>query len=129
MEILALLGQYLLPVIAAVLTIVLTALAKKYITKLGIERSEKVDDMIDKYVGIGIGAADRAAKTYLAANNAKLPSSNKKATAIKVVLEELNQSGITDVGRELISARIESWLEDDEFLGLKKTGLTDSTEA
>ena len=122
MEILALVGQYLLPVIAAILSIVLAALAKKYIGKLGIERSEKVDAMIDKYVDIGINAAERAGTVYLKANKMKLPGSTKKFRAIETVLEELKQSGVTDVGKELIATRIESWFEDKEPLEKKETG-------
>jgi hypothetical protein len=112
MEILTLVGQYLLPVLGSVLTVVLVALAKKYMVKLGIERSEKVDAMVDKYVAIGVNAAERAGTSYLAAHNLKLPGSRKKVTAINVVLDELKQSGVTDVGKDLIAARIESWLED-----------------
>jgi hypothetical protein len=106
--------EFLLPVLGTILTIVAAALAKKYIGKLGVERSEKVDAMIDKYVGIGVDAAKKVAANYLAANGQKLPGGSKKAKAVSTVLSELEQSGIKGVAEELISARIEAWLENKE---------------
>lgn len=114
MDILWTILEWVLPVLATILTVVLAVLAKRWIEKLGVERSAKVDDMIDRYVEMGVDAAERAAKTYLAANNASLPGSAKKAKAVKTVLNELEQSGIKGVAEELISDRIESWLEVKE---------------
>lgn len=111
MEILLTILTSLLPVLASILTVLGVALAKKLLDKWGIERSERVDAMIDKYVGIGVNTAEVAGRKYLEATNASLAGSEKKNKAIKVVLDELNQSGITGVAEELISARIESWLE------------------
>lgn len=114
MEYLAPVLDFLLPILATVITLLLAALAKKYIGKLGIERSDKVDAMIDKYVGLGVDAAEKAADNYLAANGTKLSSGTKKANAINTVFLELEQSGIKGVAEELISARIEALLNSKE---------------
>ena len=113
MEILVALGPYIFPVLASVLTLLLAAGAKKLFEKWGVERSDRIDAMIDKYVGIGVNYAEVAARGYLAAHGEKMTGASKKGKAIGVIMEELKQSGITDVAEELISARIESWLEDD----------------
>lgn len=113
MEILLLVLNYLLPVVAGVLAIVLPVLVKKLLDKWGIERSDRIDAMLDKYVGVGVNAAEVTARKYLQARNASMSGEDKKAKAIKVVMDELQQSGITGVAEELISARIESWLEVD----------------
>jgi hypothetical protein len=117
--------DWVLPVVSAILVIVLSALAKKHIGKLGLERSEKIDAMIDDYVGKGVKAAERAGQAALAAQGAKLPGSTKKAKAVKVVLAELEQSGLKDVGVDLITARIEAFLEDTD--PKVSTGGEDST--
>jgi len=117
--------EWIMPIAATVITILLAALAKKYIGKLGVERSEKVDAMIDRYVSIGVGAANSAAKAAIKAKQGEMPGESKKATAVKVVLDELEQSGIKGVAEELISARIEALLEDKE--PGKSTGEPDST--
>jgi len=101
--------SFLLPVLASVLAIVLTALAKRGLDKMGVERSEKIDDMIDRYVGIGIDYAERAAKLKL--DGRAYNGENKLTLATKTVLDELAQSGIRDVGESLIRARIEHALE------------------
>jgi hypothetical protein len=110
MEILLTLLNYLLPVIGSILALLLAAGAKKLLDKWGIERSDKIDAMLDKYIGIGVSSAEVAATKYLAATGSKMPGGNKKTKAIKVIMEELKQSGITNVAEELVSARIESWL-------------------
>lgn len=112
MEILLLVLNYLLPVIAAILTIIAPVLVKKLLDKWGIERSERIDAMIDKYVGIGVNAAEVAGRKYLLANHGGMSSDDKKAKAIKVVMDELKQAGVTGVATDLVSSRIESWLED-----------------
>lgn len=127
MEFLLPILDWVLPIAAAVLTLLLAALAKKHIGKLGIERSAKVDDMIDRYVAMGVDAAEGAAKTAIKAKTGKMRSEDKKATAVNVVLKELEQSGIKDVAEELISARIEALLEGKE--SGKSTGESDSTTA
>lgn len=114
MEYLVLVGNWALPVLAGVVSILIIALIRKYLPKLGIERSERIDAMIDKYVKIGVGAAERAGQAYLSAEQKKLPGENKKAHAVKVVLDELEQSGIKNVGEQLITARIEAWLQDTD---------------
>ena len=111
MDILYLVLEWLLPVLAGVLSILLAALAKKLLEKMNIDSNEKIDRLIDDYVAKGVGVAEVAARKYLVANNTKLPSEAKRAKAVKVVLDELRESGITDVGEQLIVNRIESWLE------------------
>jgi len=124
MDVLLPILDWVLPVVAAILTIALVALAKKHVGKLGIERSKVVDDMIDRYVSMGVSAAERAGAAALAAQGQKLPGSSKKSVAVKVVLAELEQSGVKGVAEQLIKARIEAFLEDKE--PGKLTG-TDST--
>ena len=111
MEILLLVLNYLMPVIASILAILGAAAAKKLLDKWGVERSEKIDKMIDDYVGKGINVAEVTARKYLELNSSKMASGSKKAKAIKVVMDELSQAGITGVAEDLISARVESWLE------------------
>ena len=106
--------DWVLPVVGAILTIALVALAKKHVGKLGIERSAAVDDMIDRYVAMGVKAAERAGSAAIATQTGKLPGSSKKAVAVKVVLDELDQSGVKGVAEQLIAARIEAFLEDKE---------------
>jgi hypothetical protein len=113
MEILVALGPYVLPILASILTLLLAAGAKKLFEKWGVERSDKVDAMIDKYVGIGVNFAEVAGTKYLETQGMKMSGGSKKAKAIKVVMDELKQSGVTDVAEDLVSARIESWLLDD----------------
>ena len=126
MEVLLPILDWVLPVAAAVITIALVALAKKHVGKLGIERSIAVDDMIDRYVAMGVKAAERAASAAIATQTGKLDGSSKKAVAVKVVLNELEQSGVKGVAEQLIGQRIEAFLEDKE--PGKSTG-ADSTTA
>lgn len=112
-EILLTIAPYTLPVVLGILTVLLIAGAKKLLDKWGIERSDKIDEMIDKYVNYGIDFAEVAATKYLQAQGEKMNGNDKKAKAIGVVLEELKQSGVTGVAEDLISARIESWLKVD----------------
>ena len=121
--------DWVLPVAGAVLTILIAALAKKHIGKLGVERSAAVDDMIDRYVSMGVDAAEGAAKAAIKAKEGKLPGSSKKANAIKVVLGELEQSGIKGVAEELIAARIEALLEGKPGKSDGPSGESDSTTA
>lgn len=97
------------PFIAIVLTIALSGLAKKNVQRLGIERSKDVDDMIDKYVGIGVNYVKRVAEKKL--DGRELDKKDKLALATKTVLGELDQSGLKGIGEDLIKARIENWLE------------------
>ncbi len=111
MEILLVILNHLLPIIGGILTILVVAGAKKLMDKWGVDRSEKIDTMIDTYVGKGIDYAEVIARKYMAENGNKMTSGSKKSKAINVVMEELKQSGITGVAEELVVARIESWLE------------------
>ena len=101
--------KFLLPIVSSVLILVLSALGKKHVEKLGIERSERVDAMIDKYVEIGVNAAQRVATKKV--DGRTLDRKDKMALATKTVLEELEQSCLKGVGETLIKARIESFLE------------------
>lgn len=112
MEVLLPILSWLLPIVAAILTLTLAALAKNHIGKVGVERSQQVDNMIDKYVGIAVSAAQRLAETALDTQSKTLTGESKKAHAVKVVLAELDQSGVKNVGVELISSRIEALLTD-----------------
>ena len=101
--------KFSLPVFSAVLVIVLSALAKKAVDKMGLERSERIDNMIDKYVGMGVNAAERVANKRVTGKD--LDGRDKLAMATSTVLAELEQSGLKGVGEELIKARIENYLE------------------
>jgi len=101
---------YLLPIIAAALTLFAIAGVRKLLDKLGLERTEKIDDLIDKYVHLGVDTAEMAGVNYLKSRGEKMPSEDKKLKAVKVVMNELEQSGIKDVAEELIIDRIESWM-------------------
>jgi hypothetical protein len=109
MDILLTLTPYLAPLLAGVLTILLTIGAKKLLDKVGVDRSQKIDDMIDRYITVGVDFANVWA-TKKAAENTPVTGESKKAKAIKVVMDELTQSGVTGVAEELLTARIESWL-------------------
>lgn len=111
MEILLVVLKYLLPVIAGILAILLAAGSKKLMDKFGIERSEKIDAMLDTYVGKGVDYAEVMARKYLSENGDVMTGGSKKTKAVSVVMEELKQSGITGVAEALVVARIESWLE------------------
>lgn len=101
---------FALPILSAVLIAVLTALAKKWAEKLGVERSEKIDDMIDRYVELAVRATEKVAANKLA-SNVKMSSEDKLGLAVKTVLDELEQSGIKGVTEAVITARIEAFLE------------------
>lgn len=113
MEILLIVGKWLLPVIVGLLAILGIAGVKKLLDWFGVKRSIGVDDMIDRYVRMGVNAAEVAGRKYLEAHGQKLSSGSKKVSAVKTVLAELEQSGIKDVAESLISDRIEHWLEVD----------------
>jgi secreted Zn-dependent insulinase-like peptidase len=101
--------KFVLPIISSVLLVVVTAFVKRWLDKMGVERSATIDKMIDEYVTIGINYADRAARLKL--DGKVLGPNDKLALATKAVLAELDQSKIKGVTEELIRARIESTLE------------------
>ena len=104
--------QFLLPILGTLLTIVLSALAHKALQKAGLERSKHIDAMIDKYVGVGVNFAQRAADKKLGGRTYK--GEDKMRLAIVTVLGELEQSGLKKVGEDLIRARIEDYLHVGE---------------
>jgi len=106
------LGEAFLPVLATIVVTALVALIKKGIDKLGVTRSQEIDDMLDKYVGIGIGYAERWASSKLSGDG-KPSGEAKLAVAVKTVIGELDQSGITGVLETLIVGRIEAALDGD----------------
>lgn len=108
-------GQWVLPLLGGLLVILGIAGVKKLLDKMGVERSEKVDGLIDRYVRMGISAAEVAGKKYLVTQGVKLASGSKKSRAVSTVLRELEQSGIKGVAEDLISDRIEHWLGVDGF--------------
>lgn len=108
------LAQALIPVLSTILVAALVALAKKGIDKLGIKRSQEIDTMLDKYVGIGIGYAERFALNRLNSNGKSVVTGEDKlGIAVTTVMKELDQSGITGVVESLIIGRIEHALGDD----------------
>jgi len=108
MEILLSLAPHLLPLVAGCLSVVLIFATRRLLSYLGVKRSASVDAMIDKYVDVAVDYAEVAGTKYLQMNGHKLPASSKKAKALKVIMDELEQAGITDVARDLIIARLES---------------------
>lgn len=103
--------QFLLPVVASVLTVVLTLLARKWLAKLGVESDAQTDAMIDKWVKIGVDYAEQAAKNKIKAGETVKPE-DKMATALQAVLLELDRTGLKNIGEKLLVARIESALSD-----------------
>ena len=101
-----------LPILSSVLIVVLTALAKKLVDKMGIENNQKLDATIDKYVEVGVRFANQYATKKL--DGRTIDSKDKLALATKTVLLELEQSGIKDVAEALIRARVESLLNSKE---------------
>ena len=100
--------SFIVPLLATVITIAISALLKKGVDRLGVKRSQEVDDMIDKYVGIGVSYAKQAAEKKL--EGRELTSGDKLGLATKTVLGELKQSGVKGVAEDLIVARIEAML-------------------
>lgn len=81
--------------------------------KLGIERSAAVDAMVEDYTKKGVNFATVAARKHLDEKGSKMAPDDKRAAALKVVMDELKKHGITNVGEELITKRIEAFLEQD----------------
>lgn len=107
-------AQALLPVLSTILVAALVGLIKKGIDKLGVKRSQEIDTMLDKYVGIGIGHAERFALNRLSADGkSSVTGKDKLGLAVSTVMSELDQSGITGVVESLIVGRIEHALGDD----------------
>lgn len=112
--------KYLLPLLATLLTFLGSYAAKKLLDKLGVNRSEQIDAMIDKYVGIGVKYAQSAADNKLLGYD--MTGKDKLQLAVGTVLRELEQSGITKVGEELIKSRIEAYLHDNKVALKGNTG-------
>jgi hypothetical protein len=110
MEIVVMILTWLSPVIIAVLTILATALAKKLLDKLGVERTAKTDELVTNLVGNAVSTVERVAMLKLKEHGLKLAGSDKKAEAVKIVLDELQAAGIRDVARKVVENRIEAFL-------------------
>lgn len=109
--------KFLLPVFSSILVVVLTALVKRWVDKMGLDRSERIDSFIDKYVKIAVDSAEKISSSKL---TAEIKGNDKLRLAVSTVLEELEQSGLKGVGEDLIKARIEAYLQSKEGLDLKK---------
>ncbi len=101
--------SFLIPILSVIATIALSSLAKRVVDKLGLKRSKDIDDMLDKYIGIGVNYAEKLAKKKL--DGREISGSDKLGVAVKTVLGELKQSGIKGVAEDLIVARVEALLQ------------------
>lgn len=101
--------QFVLPVLATVLTSLAIWALKKLLVKLGLEENAKIDSMIDHYVHVGVNHAEKAAQKVIDSKMA-MSGGDKMNLAVSTVLKELEESGIKNVGQELIKARIEAYL-------------------
>jgi hypothetical protein len=101
--------QFVLPILGTVLASLAIWALKKLLTKLGLDENAKIDSMIDHYVHVGVNHAEKAAQKVID-TKLKLSGGDKMNIAVSTVLKELEESGIKDVGEDLIKARIEAYL-------------------
>lgn len=106
--------NWLMPILAPILSALLIYAAKRALDHFGIKQSQQTDEMIDKYVTIGVNYAQRFAEKKLGGK--EVNNEDKLELAITTVLGELEQSGIKNVGRDLIVGRIESALQVGDVL-------------
>lgn len=111
MDILLIILTHLWPILAGVVTILLAAGSKKLLDKWGLERTAQLDTMIDNYAEKAVAYAEVMGRHYLKASGKPFNGSSKKAQAVSLVMKELEKAGVTNVAEEVVSARIESWLE------------------
>lgn len=102
---------FLLPVIGMVVTALLIWGGRKLLKKYNMFNAD-IDAKLQEYVKIGVDYAERWARNKFNQMGTKPPSSDKLGVATQAVLNELEKSGIKQVGVEIIQARIESWLEE-----------------
>jgi len=102
---------FLLPVIGMVDTALLIWGGRKLLKKYNMFNAD-IDAKLQEYVKIGVDYAERWARNKLNQMGTKPSSSDKLGVATQAVLNELEKSGIKQVGVEIIQARIESWLEE-----------------
>lgn len=102
---------FLLPVIGMVVTALLIWGGRKLLKKYNMFNAD-IDAKLQEYVKIGVDYAERWARNKLNQMGTKPSSSDKLGVATQAVLNELEKSGIKQVGVEIIQARIESWLEE-----------------
>lgn len=110
MEIVLLILGWLSPVIVAVLTIVATALAKKMLDKMGVERTAKVDELVTNLATNAVLAVEKVALTKLASEGAKVSGNDKKTEAVRAILGQLEAAGIRDVAKKVVEDRVEAAL-------------------
>lgn len=111
MEIVLTILAWLSPILVSVLTLVLTTLAKKWLDKLGVERTAKTDELVTNLVSNAVLAAERYGQLKLKEHGAAVTGSDKKTEAVKIVLGQLESAGIKDVAQKVIEDRIEAVLE------------------
>lgn len=109
MDIVLLILGWLSPVIVAVLTIVATALAKKLLDKMGVERTAKIDELVTSLARNSVLAVEKVALNKLAAGQ-KVPGVDKKADAVQAILGQLEAAGIRDVALKVVEDRVEAAL-------------------
>lgn len=101
-------AQFLLPILGTVLSALAVVAVKKLVSYIGLKENEKIDELIDRYVVVGVNSAQKAASKLV---EAKMPSKDKLNLAVSTVLRELEESGVKGVAHELIAARIEAYLQ------------------
>jgi hypothetical protein len=101
--------DFLLPTISAILTALAIVGVKAALDKVGIARSKEIDEMVDKYVKVGVNYAQRYAEKKL--DGRDLTPEDKLGIAVKTVLGELEQSKIKNVAHDLIVGRVEAALQ------------------
>lgn len=111
---------FLLPVLGLVLTGLLIWGGRKLLRRFNLFTPD-IDTKLQEYVKIGVDFAERWARNKIQQTGTKPPSNDKLTIATSAILNELEKSGIKQVGVELIQARIESFLEDRDGSPEKST--------
>ena len=95
-------------ILAPVLSILLIALVKKALDKMGLERSAALNSLVEKHVADAVEYVERYANVLV---DQKISSSSKASMATKTVMDELKKAGVTNVAEDFIRRRIEAYLE------------------
>lgn len=104
-------AQFLMPILGTLLSALAVVAVKKLVSYLGLKENEKIDEMIDRYVVVGVNHAQKAASKLI---DSKLSSSDKLNIAVSTVFRELEESGVKGVAEELVKARIEAYLLNND---------------
>lgn len=110
MEIVLSILAWLSPILVSVLTLVLTALVKKWLDKLGVERTLKTDELVTNLVTMSIASVEKVALNKLKETQSTTAGTDKKAQAVNMVLGQLEAAGIKDVAKKVVEDRIEALL-------------------